>query len=116
MRNKLIAIIFILLVATWADASFAVDQLATVDKELGLPFQSVSSPTYIGRVIKEIIKYTGLLAVMALTYGGIIMMLSYGDDGKIKSAKKIITYSLIGVVLSGVAFAIIDAVNSLKLG
>lgn len=53
---------------------------------------------------------------MALTYGGIIMMLSYGDDGKIKSAKKIITFSLIGVVLSGVAFAIIDAVNSLNLG
>lgn len=71
---------------------------------------------YIGRIIKEVIKYTGLLAVMALTYGGIIMMLSYGDDGKVKSAKKIITFSLVGVILTGVAYAIIDAINMLNLG
>lgn len=39
MRNKLITIIFVLLLASWVDASFAADQLAPIDDELGLPFQ-----------------------------------------------------------------------------
>ncbi len=120
MRSKLVLAIFILLVANGLDcahAAGALNALPDVDKGIGLPFQneSVGPAGYIGKIIKEVIKYTGLLAILALTYGGILMMLSYGDDGKIKGAKNIITYALVGIVLSGAAYAIIDAVNSLKI-
>jgi hypothetical protein len=116
MRRQLGVIAFFLLLATFADAAFAADTLPEVDKSIGLPFQNGTPAMYIGKIIKEVIKYVGLLAVMALTYGGIIFMLSYGDDGKIKNAKKIVTYALIGIVVSGAAYAIIDAINSLNLG
>ena len=58
---------------------------------------------------------SGILAILALTYAGILMMLSYGDESKVKSAKSIIQYALIGVVLSGAAYAIIEAINALKI-
>jgi hypothetical protein len=84
--------------------------------KIGLPFEGNSSaPISIAKIIKQAIMFAGILAVMAITYGGILMMLSYGDESKVKGAKSIIQYALIGIVLSGAAYAIIDAVNSLKL-
>ena len=115
MRRQLILLALVLALASLVDGTYAADTLPQVDKTIGLPFQNATPAVYIGRFIKEAIKYIGLLAVLALTYGGILMMLSYGDDGKAKGAKKVITYAIIGIIVSGAAYAIIDAVNSLNL-
>lgn len=96
---------------------FAAAELPKPD-DLGLPFQSASPEgvaTSIGKIIKQAIMFSGILAIMALTYAGILMMLSYGDESKVKSAKAIIQYALIGVVLSGAAYAIIEALNALQI-
>lgn len=91
------------------------DSLPTPVK-IGLPFESSNVASSIGKIIRQGIMFAGVFAVMALTYGGILMMLSYGDENKAKSAKSVITYALVGVVLSGAAYAIIEAINALKLG
>jgi len=68
--------------------------------KIGLPFEGNSSaPISIAKIIKQAIMFAGILAVMAITYGGILMMLSYGDESKVKGAKNIIQYALIGIVL-----------------
>lgn len=66
-------------------------------------------------IIKTVIKYIGILAILSLTWGGLEFVISGGEDGKIKKAKGIITYSLIGVVVAVSAYAIIDIVANFKI-
>ena len=82
--------------------------------KIGLPFENAPVATNIGRIIRQMIMFAGVFAIIALTYGGILMMLSYGDESKVKQAKSIVTYALVGVVLAGAAYAIIEAVNAFK--
>ena len=67
------------------------------------------------KIIKEAIKYVGLIAIVAISWGGIQFLTSMGNDEKVKHAKQTIIYSLVGVVLSVLAYTIIDIVNSLKV-
>ncbi len=83
--------------------------------KIGLPFENAPVATSIGRIIRQMIMFAGVFAIIALTYGGILMMLSYGDESKVKQAKSIVSYALVGVVLAGAAYAIIEAINALKL-
>ena len=73
------------------------------------------SQAFISKSIAEGIKYVWLLAVIALTYWWIRYIISLGDDNKIKTAKNIITYSIIWVVASMLAFAVIELVNNVSL-
>lgn len=115
-RKIMIGICLVVIAGTCFDMIYAATSLPSPEK-IGLPFEKSASdtPKSIGKIIKQAIMFAGILAVMAITYGGILMMLSYGDESKVKGAKSIIQYALIGIVLSGAAYAIIDAVNSLKL-
>ncbi len=85
-------------------------------QKMGLPFESSTAvENSIGKIIRQAIMFAGVLAIMSLTYAGILMMLSYGDENKVKNAKSIITYSLIGILLSGAAYAIIEAIYQLNI-
>jgi hypothetical protein len=96
------------------DVTYA-NNLPTPQK-MGLPFESTAKvENSIGKIIRQAIMFTGVLAIMSLTYAGILMMLSYGDENKVKNAKSIITYSLIGILLSGAAYAIIEAIYQLNI-
>ncbi len=111
-------IVFFLALATLFLIDPAFSATLPPPEKVGLPFESRSGAGVgdgIAIIIKEVIKYIGLLAILALTYGGILTVLSYGEEEKLKSAKKILTYSIVGIVLSGAAYAIIDAINSLTL-
>ncbi len=41
----------------------------------------------------------GVIAVVMIIYAGFVYVTSSGDDGKIKSAKNIILYSIVGLVV-----------------
>ena len=83
---------------------------------LGLPFEwSSDATTPIVKIIKETIKYVGLLAILAISWGGIQFLTSIWNEEKVKHAKQTIIYSLVGVILSVVAYTIIDIVNSLRI-
>ncbi|MDD5377193.1 MAG: hypothetical protein PHH16_03685 [Candidatus Gracilibacteria bacterium] len=85
--------------------------------KLGLPFESVGgdATTPVVKIIKESIKYVGLLAILVVSWGGIQFLTSMGNDEKVKHAKHTIIYALVGVLLSVVAYTIIDIVNSLRI-
>lgn len=95
-------------------AVFADDALPKAES-LGLPFENVAPAATATVLIREVIKYIGILAVLALTYGGFLFMTAFGEDEKVKKAKGIVQYSIIGVILSIAAYSIVDIVNSLRL-
>lgn len=71
--------------------------------------------TYIPRIITTIIKYTAVIAVISIIISWIMYMLSFWREDKAKKAKSWIIYSLVWVLISVSAYAIINLINSIKL-
>lgn len=95
---------------------FAVQSKTSQPITLGLPFEdnslSQSGPSgALSTVIAELIKYAGLLAVIALMVTGIMLIVSYGNDEKVKTAKIAVAYALGGVMLTGAAYLIVSVIN-----
>ena len=112
---KLIVLLFIILSFLLSFSLTNADTLPQPDA-LGLPFEnSTEATTPIVKIIKESIKYVGLLAILALSWGGIQFLTSIGNEEKVKSAKHTVIYSLVGVLLSVVAYTIVDIINSLRI-
>ena len=52
----------------------------------------------------------GFLAVGMIVYGGFMLLTAQGDPAKIKRGKDVVTYSIIGVILVMLAYAIVNFV------
>ena len=52
----------------------------------------------------------GFLAVGMIIYGGFMLLPAQGDPAKIKRGKDVVTYSIIGVILVMLAYAIVNFV------
>lgn len=78
---------------------------------------SASNSKDLSTVVKEIITMiswiVGVLAVIMIIYAGFVMVTSSGDSGKIATAKNIILYSVVGIIVSIFAWAIVSFVVSL---
>lgn len=65
-------------------------------------------PTVIKSIISAIIAVLGLVAVIYIIIGGVNYMTANGDTSKLEKAKKTILYALIGLVVSALAFVIVQ--------
>lgn len=65
---------------------------------------------YIKSVINVILGLVGVVAVVALIFGGISFIVSQGDPGKVAKARSTIIYSIVGIVVALLAFAIVNFV------
>lgn len=61
-------------------------------------------------VINVMLFLVGALSVIMLIYGGIRYTISQGDSGAITNAKNTIMYAIIGIVISILAYAIVNFV------
>ena len=65
-------------------------------------------------VIKTIIRYlliiSGIVSVVMVIIGGLKYSTSNGDSSKLSSAKNTILYAIIGVIISALAYGIVDYV------
>ena len=114
---KKISIFMVILFSLFLFSSLvnAADVLPKPDS-MGLPFENVSDATFpIVKIIKETIKYIGILAILAISWGGLQFLTSIGNDEKVKKAKHTIIYALVGVLLSVMAYRIVDIINSLQI-
>ena len=64
-------------------------------------------------ILNVVFMVIGIVAVIMIVAGGIFMMTSSGDPGKIKRAKDTIIYSIVGLVITLLAFAIVNFVVGL---
>ena len=67
-------------------------------------------------IINAILGIVGLIAVVMIILGGISYMTSSGDSAKVKKGKDTILYGVIGLVIVGLAYAIVNFVLSSILG
>jgi heme/copper-type cytochrome/quinol oxidase subunit 2 len=61
-------------------------------------------------IVNTFLFIVGLLYVIMLVYGGIQYTTSAGDQSKVTKAKQTVTYSIVGLVVSILAFAIVSFV------
>jgi cytochrome bd-type quinol oxidase subunit 2 len=57
--------------------------------------------------------FLGLVAVLALAfivYGGFLYITSQGDEAQAERAKKVLTYAVIGIIVIGLAYAVVSFV------
>lgn len=83
----------------------------------GLPCPSSEWNLYgvIGGVIATGIKYVAIIAVIAVMVGGIMYLLSSGQEEKTKKAKNIIIWALVWTFLSVWAWGLINIINNFRL-
>ncbi len=76
-----------------AQDKWGLERLSSTDLPKGTPAEVMS------RVINYLLGFVGVVLIAILVYGGFTYMTSAGNEKKIESAKKILTYAIIGVVI-----------------
>ena len=61
-------------------------------------------------IINAVVGVLAIIAVIVIIIGGINYMTSAGDAGKVKKAKDTILYGVIGLIICGLAAAIVNFV------
>ncbi len=69
-----------------------------------------SLETVIKRIVNTVFLVLGIIAVVMIIVGGVNYATSMGDPGKATKAKNTIMYSVVGLVIALLAFAIVNFV------
>lgn len=77
--------------------------------------KNTSVTSNLTHIIDAVISVVGILAVIMIVIAGQRYITAGGDPGKIKQAKDMILYSVVGIVVAVLAWAIINFVAT-KLG
>lgn len=99
-------------VMAWNDPACA-DMTAEERELAGCNTTATGEETFIKKVtgvLNVVLPMVALLAVVMVVISGVMMSVSMGDPGKIKRAKSMLTYSLIGMVIALMAYAIVNFV------
>jgi len=67
-------------------------------------------------IVNFILSFLGFIAVVMIIYGGFLYVSAAGNNEKIESAKKIIMYSIIGIIIILLSFAIVNTVLTAGTG
>jgi hypothetical protein len=95
-----------------ATPSYALDPLGSqcannTDNEV-CKSQDDSANDLVKTIINVLLYIVGLLAVVMIIVGGILYAISSGDPSKITKAKNTIVYSVVGLILAFIAYAIVN--------
>lgn len=105
-KKSIIKITFTVLVVLLfgINFSFAADYGLSNVKGKGLVEGSASQ--IVGNIIQYILGIVGVILVIVFIYGGVLYMTSGGNEEKVATAKKALTYGVIGIIIIALAFAI----------
>ncbi|MFO0780737.1 MAG: pilin [Candidatus Gracilibacteria bacterium] len=67
-------------------------------------------------IVNFFLTFLGLIAVVMIIYGGFLYVSAAGNQEKIESAKKIIMYAVIGIIVILLSFAIVNTVLTAGTG
>lgn len=59
-------------------------------------------------IVNVFLSLTGFVAVIVIIYGGAQYILSRGDEDQAKTAKQVILYAVIGLIVIGLSAAIVN--------
>jgi len=61
-------------------------------------------------IIEFLVKIAAILALISITFAGLLYMFAAGSSGAIEKAKSMMKYALLGFVLVFIAWAIVDSI------
>lgn len=74
------------------------------------PLKISSAGDLIKNLINFILGFVGVIAAAMIVYGGIVYMTSAGNDQRIQQGKNILTYAIVGLIISIAAGIIVNLV------
>ena len=84
-----------------------------------MPAQPAGTPGDFGQSIVNltnwVLGFVTMIAVLALIWGGMNYLTSAGNEETAKSGKQTIKYALLGLIVAGVAYALVNVVVSIIL-
>ncbi|MCK5481702.1 MAG: hypothetical protein KAJ06_11165, partial [Gammaproteobacteria bacterium] len=112
MKNKLIkfSIFAIIALTLFTAVDFALAQDIGIDYAGNIGLQEASetdAKTFIVNIIKYVLTFLGIIAVVMVMYGGFIWMTSNGQPDRIQKAKNTLIAAVIGLIIVLSAFAIV---------
>ena len=75
-----------------------------------------TSAAGLNNIINWVLAAAGIVAVGVIVYGAIKFLMAQGQPEKIKQAREIIAYAIIGLVVVALAFAIVNFILSVAGG
>jgi len=67
---------------------------------------SANVPEIVGKIIKIVIAFSGLILTVLLIYGGVLWMTSGGNADQVKKAKTMMGNAIIGLVIVILSYAV----------
>jgi len=90
-----------------ASAVFAADEWGMGPPPPGVPGNFDSA---VMNATNWLLGFVGMIAVLMIIWGGINYIGSAGNEDTARTAKKTITYGIMGVVIAGFAYAIVNVI------
>ena len=97
-------------------SALSVQEGANAASAEGMPTELIGDNGVFSRLTNTILLVVGLISVIMLVYGGLRYILSGGDSKKVTDAKNTILYAIIGLIISLLAFAIVNFVLNSVVG
>lgn len=97
-------------------SALSVQEGANAARADGMPTELIGDNGVFSRLTNTILLIVGLISVIMLVYGGLRYILSGGDSKKVTDAKNTILYAIIGLIISLLAFAIVNFVLNSVVG
>ena len=67
-------------------------------------------------VTNWILGFIAIIATLVIIYGGVLYLTAAGNEDAVATAKKTISYGIIGIVIAGLAYAMVVVVSAVILG
>ena len=101
-------------VAVFADSDICnsehIDKTSEAYKALCANKKEEDAQGVVSSILSTVFVWTSIIAVIVIIIGGIFYITSQGDPGKVSRAKNTILYAVIGLIVSLLAFAIVNFV------
>lgn len=78
--------------------------------------QNTSLAGIVMNITNYVLGFITIVAVLMLIWGGIQYLTAAGDEAGVEGAKKTITFAIIGLVVVGIAYAIVSVVVNVFIG
>ena len=94
----------------------SVQEGANAARAEGMPAELIGDNGVFSRITNTVLLIVGLISVIMLVYGGLRYILSGGDSKKVTDAKNTVLYAIIGLIISLLAYAIVNFVLNSVIG
>lgn len=91
-------------------SALTVQEGAEAARADGMPYDLIGPDGVFTQVTNTVLYIVGIVSVVMLIYGGLRYVISGGDSKKVTDAKNTILYAIIGLIISILAFAIVNFV------